>query len=478
MKKNIILTITCFLTFLSSWGGNEVPVSFDERVDLMNVIWRLAGAKEYNQCRILPLTENVDSVFAPFKNHNAVMLAREYYKNYGIAYDAVPSFALHLKKTKRGLWTFDEDIESSMDERWTPKIKSDFLSVLNDFYTVSEFQKWHKNFEGIQKDYLDAFSLINKDIDLKWFKEIFNTTADFRIILSPLSGINNYGMNNKMKTGAHILSPVISCASYEGDSISYDKEGVLPIVIHEFCHAYCNPIIDGIWNDIAEKSQVAFDIKKEVLSQQAYTTAKIMMYETFVRTSVIKYILDHNNGNRSVLPELINEEEQKGFILVSDILSSWENSQKECCESCKGTSGKTAIDMSMNSLDSVSKMLCKAVNSFTKEAYEAKILQIEKNRVQYICNITDGQKDIVSGEFTLTITFDRPMVKSISIGETTQEFPEFKSYAWSEDAKTLCVVFHLEPNRTYGISVLGSMYNSIDGKTASDKTIIFKTKNY
>ena len=118
-----------------------MPVSFDERVDLMNVIWRLAGAKEYNQCRILPLTENVDSVFAPFKNHNAVMLAREYYKNYGIAYDAVPSFALHLKKTKRGLWTFDEDIESTMDERWTPKIKSDFLSVLNDFYTVSEFQK-------------------------------------------------------------------------------------------------------------------------------------------------------------------------------------------------------------------------------------------------------------------------------------------------------------------------------------------------
>lgn len=253
MKKEIILTIACFLTFLPGWGGNEVPVSFDERVDLMNVIWRLAGAREYNQCRILPLTENVDSFFAPYKNHKAVMLAREYCKDYGIAYDAVPSFALHLKSTGKGSWTFDEDLESTIDERWTPQLKSEFLTALNNFYTTAEFVKWFENSKKFQKDFIDAFSLINSNIDLEWFKKTFNTTADFRIILSPLSAVNNYGMNNKMKTGAHILSPVISCARYEEGSISYDKDGVLPIVIHEFCHAYCNPIIDYLWNGISEK---------------------------------------------------------------------------------------------------------------------------------------------------------------------------------------------------------------------------------
>ncbi len=208
-----------------------------------------------------------------------------------------------------------------------------------------------------------------------------------------------------------------------------------------------------------------------------------MMYETFVRTSVIKYILDHSNGDRSILPELINEEEHKGFILVSDLLSAWEDSEKVCCEkvccdTCKKPSRKAAFAFPMSSLASASAVLYKAVNSFTKEYYEAKVLEMERNRVQYFCNIADGQDDIAPGEFTFTITFDRPMVQSISMGETTKEFPEFKSYTWSEDAKTLCVVFHLEPNRTYGISVLGSMYNSIDGKTASDKTIIFQTKNY
>ena len=262
MKKEIILTIACFLTFLPGWGGNEVPVSFDERVDLMNVIWRLAGAREYNQCRILPLTENVDSFFAPYKNHKAVMLAREYCKDYGIAYDAVPSFALHLKSTGKGSWTFDEDLESTIDERWTPQLKSEFLTALNDFYTTAEFAKWFENSKKFQKDFIDAFSLINSNIDLEWFKKTFNTTADFRIILSPLSAVNNYGMNNKMKTGAHILSPVISCARYEEGSISYDKDGVLPIVIHEFCHAYCNPIIDYLWNGISEKHKWRLTLKK------------------------------------------------------------------------------------------------------------------------------------------------------------------------------------------------------------------------
>ena len=197
----------------------------------------------------------------------------------------------------------------------------------------------------------------------------------------------------------------------------------------------------------------------------------------------VKYILDHSNGDRSILPELINEEEHKGFILVSDLLSAWEDSEKVCCEkvccdTCKKPSRKAAFAFPMSSLASASAVLYKAVNSFTKEYYEAKVLEMERNRVQYFCNIADGQDDIAPGEFTFTITFDRPMVQSISMGETTKEFPEFKSYTWSEDAKTLCVVFHLEPNRTYGISVLGSMYNSIDGKTASDKTIIFQTKNY
>ena len=156
-------------------------------------------------------------------------------------------------------------------------------------------------------------------------------------------------------------------------------------MIHEFCHAYCNPIIDKRWNSIAKKAEEAFRIKKRILSQQAYVTAKIMMYETLVRTSVIRYEQQHNS-NTDVW-QLIYKEEELGFILVADFLKAW----------------------NQNHASNPGDILAESINNFSTEAYCAKVAEEEKRSVNYTCNITDGEKNVASGDFTFTITFDRQM---------------------------------------------------------------------
>ncbi len=48
-----------------------VPVSLDRRVELTDIIFRLAGSREYTQCRIPAYAKDLYKHFGPFKDHPA-----------------------------------------------------------------------------------------------------------------------------------------------------------------------------------------------------------------------------------------------------------------------------------------------------------------------------------------------------------------------------------------------------------------------
>ena len=152
MKKMFIAFAMFMSCSLMMWAKGVVPTRFDERMDLMAVIWRMAGAREYNQCKISPYVNSVDSPFKPFASHEAVTLAKRYMKKKGVGYDAVASLAVHLKLTDEGTLTIDEDIASDIDDRWSTAMQKEFIVALNDFYKMTEFHKWFVENEPIQKD--------------------------------------------------------------------------------------------------------------------------------------------------------------------------------------------------------------------------------------------------------------------------------------------------------------------------------------
>ncbi len=145
MKKHFTILLCALISALTSFAQNPVPAHFDECVDLMATVWRLSGADEYNRCMVPQYAHEVDSVFAPFKEHPVVQLARQYPKATGICYDAVASYGLHLTVTKDGTIVFNDSfLEGSDDsfDRWSEKQKKEFLEPLNDFYHKSHFHDW------------------------------------------------------------------------------------------------------------------------------------------------------------------------------------------------------------------------------------------------------------------------------------------------------------------------------------------------
>ncbi len=87
--KNIklIFTVIIFIGVLSSALFAQTPrqntpksnaprVGVDRRIELLAIIWRLAGSPSFNQGTLQPYVTEIDKHFAPHRNHAAVSIAR------------------------------------------------------------------------------------------------------------------------------------------------------------------------------------------------------------------------------------------------------------------------------------------------------------------------------------------------------------------------------------------------------------------
>ena len=81
-------------------AGSRIEVVVDPRVELMSLIFRLAGNPEYNQANSAsPYADDIETHFGQFRSHEVVKTARRLRRQRGVSYDAVMSMAVHLQDT-------------------------------------------------------------------------------------------------------------------------------------------------------------------------------------------------------------------------------------------------------------------------------------------------------------------------------------------------------------------------------------------
>ena len=461
MKKVTLSFILLIFMPLLGISQTEIPVSFDERADLLSVVFRLAGCEEYNDCRMKDYAAAVDSCFAPFKDHEVIALAKEYHET-AVSYDAVVSYALHLvlPTDNQGLISIDKNFKEGGDksfDRWTEQQKQVFLKPLSDFYHKSHFHEWYESTLPVRNQATETFNNdIRPALDFSWFDTFFGPckNADLRIYLSILVGPGNYGCSSQRIDGQNVLSPVIGCAQPDSlGNVYYKAKSVMPTVIHEFCHAYCNPLNAKYWAKMEKKADKVFELKKEELTRQAYGSSLTMMNETFVRSCVIRYIMAHN-PNADINSLIANE---KSFLLTQTMVESLAQYEKQ---------RNVYPD-----IESYMPQLIKDINGFNVRKYKKELKAYQKQCAQVVsCSIKNGSTDIPAGKSEMTITFDKPMQNSIALGYGNDggEFPTLagplkESFSWSEDQKTITVQFDLKPDTHYSFSILGDHFFSVDG---------------
>lgn len=270
---------------------NENPNMVDERFELLSLIFRLAGREEYNDKDTEYQLELV-SEFDVYKEHAAI----KYASSLPLGYDAVFRFSVHILKEGEE-FVLIKDIDSLIDDgRWTRQSAADFLTLLNIFYTDTEFAKFYQShigfYETETQNFIDG---IYSTIDFEWFRT-YADPANMHCVYSLSNSRHNYSatVNNTL---------IYYAVTSDGSAI-----------VHELCHSFANPIAHKWYEKNAEFKKWCDDTINPV-KLPSYTNGKIIAGEYVTRAYNTLYYTDHDYA----LVQLILAEKGNGFPYIEDI---------------------------------------------------------------------------------------------------------------------------------------------------------------
>lgn len=309
--------------------GEEIAVSVDPRVELVCVVFRLAGHWEYNQARVKGYAADVDTHFAPVRDHAVVKRARDLLRTRGIAYDACMSLAIHLDDAATlGERVPFEPLPEGLDPRWTPEDARAFVDELRDFAKAGKFAEF---VEAHQELYAETTrrmeTLIAKDVKLAWFRDFFGDRpgASFRVAIGMLNGPMNYGTRCRLEDGSEELHAILGAGSVDREGLPAFGSEMVETLVHEFAHSYVNPIVKAHLDALRPAGEKLFAGVAEQMRRQAYGKWETMLCETLVRACVIRYLRANDRGLDAL--RRMAEDQFRGFRWVgrvADALKAYE----------------------------------------------------------------------------------------------------------------------------------------------------------
>lgn len=322
----LILTLSLFLnnpcqSICQIQESDPYNIKVDKRVELISTVCRLAGYDEYNMGSYPAYYKIVGDYFEAFKNHKAVKIARKIRSTNSIGYNAPMGLAIYLKdiNTMETKVPFTE-IPDEMDDRWDIEAATEFISALKDFVKDTNFESFFRSNKKLYDVAVGRFrNLMEKDEIEKWFNEYFGVKQgnQFRLILGLQNGGANYAARATSSDGGKQIYSIIGCWMQDEDGYPDFPKSIISTVVHEFCHSYTNPIVDSHLDILKKSAELLFPLVEEKMTSMAYPSWQIMMYETFVRVCVIRYMKD-NYGNEKANREAAHDVE-RGFLWVDDL---------------------------------------------------------------------------------------------------------------------------------------------------------------
>lgn len=446
MKKYLFLFL---ILLICAFQLKSQPIAkVDESIELVSTVFRLIGAKEYVNNSLKRYTEELDSTFLPFKNHPIFTYAKEIRAKDGISYDAIADYAVRIAPNSKGEIALKDGITfNGLDGRWKKGVAIKFTKLLNDFYKKSKF---HNFFTAHQEFYDMACVSLNQSlnvVDFNWFQEFFgsNHIKDSYTIASLLN-VGNYGI--------HILKGNAYNAYIIIGNYIVDKKGmplynnITDIIVHEFCHSYCNPLVDKNITQFYPKANSYYQLVEDKLHSQAYGAPSTVIYETLVRASSFQYESLHNKKDIYILMD-INRNKCNGFLWIANLYESMDyyNLHRD----------------KYPTLESYMPNIIKLHNNLDVDSLYIETLT--KTTKMYVQGIENGDTCVSPNIKSISLIFDRPIIRGQGIGNGNKpeaKFPDISNTKWSQDKTQWCIEVNLLPDTYYSISFPASFFYNAD----------------
>ncbi|MDR3652756.1 MAG: DUF4932 domain-containing protein [Paludibacter sp.] len=323
-----LFIILLFAIGINVYSQNKVIVGkpiVDKRIELLSIVFRLAGNQEYSATKFKRYTDDIESYFAPYKNHKLIRFAKELHEKRSIGFDAVMTMAISIE----GMPHFKllvQNANTHLEDRWRNKDVVKFIKLLNSFYLDAHCSEFFKAHEELYRTLPERFDKVYTNLDINWYEKFYGKklNENFLIINSLANGGSNYGLHIESESGNKTVYAIIGTWTVDSVGLpSYDINNYFPFLLHEFNHSFVNYLTDNNKFQLEESGSIIFKKVEQNMRKHAYANWNTMLSEALVRAAVIKYLKDHNATDEIVQKETANQI-NRGFIWIRDLVKELE----------------------------------------------------------------------------------------------------------------------------------------------------------
>jgi hypothetical protein len=295
-----------------------IKIEVDPRVELIGIVFRLAGNYEFNQGRIRSYVRDIERQFGDFDNHPVVKLAARLRSTRRMSCDGPMSLSVYIDRDYRPRKTF-EQWPWGLDGRWKKQETAEFLEQLRQFAAETKFNEFYKAHSTLYETGIRSCQAVMAQYDLQtWLGEFFGAEemGDMRLVLGFLNGSSNYGP--RFTAGKiHEKYAIIGMPLPDADGNPVFRPRKLETTAHEFCHSFVNPVVDKYMEQLQPAGEKLYTAKAPAMKRIGYQSWRSLMYESAVRACVASYI--RNSFEPEYLQNYFDKEAGCGFVWTKEL---------------------------------------------------------------------------------------------------------------------------------------------------------------
>ncbi|HET9377928.1 MAG TPA: DUF4932 domain-containing protein [Chthoniobacterales bacterium] len=469
----------CILLGLAVVGGRVASAAeptiipkVDPRVEMVSIVFRLAGSPEYSMSPLKKYTDDIDAYFSQHKEHPAVVLARKMAIERDLGFDAAMGMAVHLSPPPelKPLVAFSDQIP---DVRYGKDNATAFAALLASFYRDTKFDRFfaaHRKFYELAEG---RFHSALGGIDLNWYKGFYRTipAGEYRLVLGLNNGGGNYGVRVVWPDGHDDRYSVIGCWSQDASGDPTFSDDYLPTIIHEFNHSFVNPAVLKHKEELASAEEIYKKVSDR-MHAEAYFDSNTMVIESLVRAAVIQY-LETRAIDKKAIRRQITQEQTTGFVWMDELVDLLQQYQAK-------RSRYPTFESFLPAVAEYYRSLALRISGVLRLFNEHSV------HVAGVDPFPNGSMSVDPATKEIVISFDKAIDPqagannrgySLTVGDEGEDhYPVSGSPEFLPGNRSIKIPVSLKPDWTYRVVLTPLAFAAPDGYPLERYTVSFKTK--
>ena len=276
--------------------AKELRIGVDRRVELIAIIFKLAGSEEFSPTHLPQYSADIDRFFGPRRNHEAVTLARGLRDRYGVAQARVLAIPIRLTDPPE----LKERVPFDSSGGWPapPADTRRFVEAARRFAIDSRANDFFENHRALYDSVNGRIRPpLEHAVDLAWFAPYFGIPSDQMFVVVPLlvAAEGNYGPC--MQPPGTLRECYSIVGNTPPDSTGYPKydAGMAGLLVHEFGHGFVNPLGNAHRAEFERSAPRIHALVAAAMDLQSYPWPS-MVNESLDRATEARYIVAHGDS--------------------------------------------------------------------------------------------------------------------------------------------------------------------------------------